>query len=215
MGKTKSIPQRRFCVDKPILSDKNISYEIYGKLQLDSEFKGKGESRMIKLNSKDKKSFMTEQDISDSTWKRKIAALEKKGLIKKIKTNEYELPEYGKTFFLIPENTIKHLLTVATPDVIKVYAYLGYKNSASSAYAKGKVLFTKAELVEVLGWSNSNRKVTHPKIDSILNFLLDSRLIQIEAINVNGKADGQRFQLNKFELIYRENDVLKKKVGQK
>lgn len=199
--------KRRFCVDNEVLSDKSLSYEVYGKLQLESEFKGKGESRMIKFNATERREFLKEIDnMSESTWKRKISALEKKGLIKKIKANEFELPEYGKTYFLIPEHTIAHLLTTATADVIKVYAYLGRKYSKTS-----NCLFTKTELVSILGWTATNRKKTFPKIDSILGCLIDARLIEIDQINISGKVDGSRFVLKKFSVNYVKNDVLKVK----
>ena len=198
--------KRRFCVDEPLLADKNISYEVYGKLQLESEFKGRGEPRMIKMTTATKKEYLKESGISESTWKRKISALEKKGLIIKIKANEYMLPEYGKTYFLISDKTLSHLLTTATAEVLKIYAYLGNKSTNKNNYC-----FTKTELVATLGWSATNRKTTFKKIDEILNCLLDAKLIELEQINVNGKVDGNRFVLKKFNTNYIGNDVLKVK----
>ena len=203
--------KRRFCVDQPVLSDKSISYELYGKLQLESEFKGKGESRMIKMTAAEKKDYMRECGLSESTWKRKVASLEQKGLIKRVKLNEYELPEYGRTYFLIPEKTIAHLLTTATAEVIKVYAYLGSKNSRLT----GGTLFTKTELAAILGWSASNRSNTNKKIDSILNCLIDARLIEIEQVNIDGTLTGSRLLLRKINLEYQGNSVLNFKKGQK
>ena len=203
--------KRRFCVDEPVLSDKSISYELYGKLQLESEFKGKGESRMIKMTAAEKKDYMDKCGFSENTWKRKVASLEKKGLIKRVKLNEYELPEYGRTYFLIPEKTIAHLLTTATAEVIKVYAYLGSKNNRVS----GGTLFTKTELAAILGWSATNRGTTNKKIDSILNCLIDARLVEIERINIDGTLSGSRFLLKKFNLDYQGNSVLSCKKDQK
>lgn len=163
--------KRRIPVDSKFIGDKKVSDLVYGKFQTESSFNRKGESRImdnIKLN---KSKWAKELGISRPTLDTKIKYLKKVKLV--VDKGEYfEIPEFGRRYFLIPEATLRFLVNTGNSDVIKIYAHLG----ALWNYNK-EVSFTQRQLLRVLGYAE-NKDSNHKKIEDILCSLVNNGLIK-------------------------------------
>lgn len=173
--------KKRMPLDEVFLHDKKVSDLVYGKMQVESKFIGKGEPRMLETKKINKKKWAEELGISRPTLDTKIKYLKKVKLIVD-KGEHLELPEFGKRYFLIPDDTLRFLVNTTNGDVIKVYSHLGAL-WAMKGYEAG---FTQNQLLEMLGYSKTSA-ASHKKIRDILDCLENNGLIStiVKEVGVN------------------------------
>ncbi len=166
--------KKRIPLDEVFIKDKKVSDLVYCKMQVESKFIGKGEPRMLEVKMINKSKWAQELGLSRPTLDTKIKYLKKVKLI--VDKGDYlELPEFGKRYFLIPDDTLRFLVNTANADVIKVYSHLG----GLWAMNKTGASFTQRQLLEVLGQA-ANKDTNHKKIRDILDCLENNGLISFE-----------------------------------
>ena len=93
------------------------------------------------------------------------------------KGDYFEIPEFGKTYFLIPDATLRFLVNTGNADVIKIYSHLG----ALWALDKTEASFTQRQLLTTLGYA-ANKADNHKKVEDILCSLVNNGLIEYREV---------------------------------
>lgn len=169
-----STVKKRIPLDEVFIHDKKVSDLVYGKMQVESKFIAKGEPRMLETKLINKSKWAAELGLSRPTLDTKIKYLKKVKLIVD-KGDYFELPEFGKRYFLIPDDTLRFLVNTTNADVIKVYSHLG----GLWAMNRTSASFTQRQLLEALGQA-PNKDSNHKKIKDILDCLENNGLIGYE-----------------------------------
>ena len=177
MGKKSN---KRIPIDA-FISDKKVSDLVYGKFQLESKFIEKGESRVMEKVRLSKTEWAKELGMSRPTLDTKIKYLKKVKLIID-KGETFEIPEFGKRYFLIPDDTLRFLVNTANAEVIKVYTHLGSIWKLNGTEAS----FTQRQLLEILGYA-PNKTENHKKISDILTCLVNNGLVAYREQKVGQK----------------------------
>ena len=109
--------KRRLPLDEVFIKDKKVSDLVYGKFQIESKFTEKGEARIMERVKLNKSQWAKDLGLSRPTLDTKIKYLKKVKLI--VDKGDYsEIPEFGKTYFLIPDETWRFLVNTGNADVI-------------------------------------------------------------------------------------------------
>lgn len=176
------------------ISDKKVSDLVYGKFQLESSFTEKGGARIMESVKLKKSEWARELEMSRPTLDNKIKYLKKVKLIVD-KGDYFEVPEFGKRYFLIPDDTLRFLVNTANADVIKVYTHLGSMWRQDPKAAS----FTQNQLLGVLGYA-ANKPANHKKIADILLCLKNNGLMTWEEKKVG---------VNRVQFITKFSDRIK------
>ena len=164
--------KRRLPLDEVFIKDKKVSDLVYGKFQIESKFTEKGEARIMESVKLNKSQWAKDLGLSRPTLDTKIKYLKKVKLIVD-KGDYFEIPEFGKTYFLIPDATLRFLVNTGNADVIKIYSHLG----ALWALDKTEASFTQRQLLTTLGYA-ANTAENHKKVEDILCYLVNNGLIE-------------------------------------
>lgn len=185
---------KRIPLDDIFITDKKVSDLVYGKFQLESKFTEKGESRVMDKVCLKKSEWAKELEMSRPTLDTKIKYLKKVKLILD-KGEVFEIPEFGKKYFLIPDETLRFLVNTSNADVIKVYTHLGglWKQCSDTAS------FTQNQLLSLLGYA-TNKPTNHKKIADILLTLKNNGLLAWEE---------RRVGVNSVQFITKFSDKVK------
>ena len=168
--------KRRLPLDEVFIKDKKVSDLVYGKFQIESKFTEKGEARIMERVKLNKSQWAKDLGLSRPTLDTKIKYLKKVKLIVD-KGDYFEIPEFGKTYFLIPDETLRFLVNTGNADVIKIYSHLG----ALWALNKTEASFTQRQLLTTLGYA-ANKADKHKKVEYILCSLVNNGLIEYEEV---------------------------------
>ena len=223
--------KRRFSLEEDFMKIKTLNDLIYGKLQSLS-YINKDNERFIYSSDFKQEKIAQELNIPIATFKRNFKALQVAGFVQKGKVKDlkgkqvscYYLPyNVNEKYKLIPTTTLDYLLQINTQNVIKVYLYLldkyEWKNKNNAQY-----IFTKAELIEAIGYSTKNNQGSYDLINYILTSLKNNGLINyeefyynnkipnIKLINVNTVVKGLEKQTQKVEL--QEQSMLEQTLAQ-
>lgn len=190
MGKKSN---KRIPIDT-FIADKKVSDLVYGKFQLESKFIEKGEPRVMDKVKLKKSEWAQELGMSRPTLDTKIKYLKKVKLIVD-KDDCFEIPEFGKRYFLIPDDTLRFLVNTTNADVIKVYTHLGSLWNQDEATAS----FTQNQLITLLGYAAAKPQ-NHKKIADILLLLKNNGLLRWEQRQVG---------TNKVQFITHFSDKVK------
>lgn len=165
--------QRRIPLDREFFS-KDILDILYGKIQVESSFTKKGEPRQMEKVKINKSDWAKALGVSRPTLDTKLKKLQKAKLIED-KGEYFEVPEFGKAFLLLPEDTLRFLINTGTSNVLKVYGHLGRLYALFGAKAN----FTENKMIEELGMSKT-QPANHKMIRDILDTLKNNGLIDVE-----------------------------------
>ena len=168
--------KRRLPLDEVFIKDKKVSDLVYGKFQIESKFTEKGEARIMESVKLNKSQWAKDLGLSRPTLDTKIKYLKKVKLIVD-KGDYFEIPEFGKTYFLIPDATLRFLVNTGNADVIKIYSHLG----ALWALDKTEASFTQRQLLTTLGYA-ANKADSHKKVEDILCSLVNNGLIEYKEV---------------------------------
>ena len=168
--------RRRLPLDEVFIKDKKVSDLVYGKFQIESKFTEKGEARIMERVKLNKSQWAKDLGLSRPTLDTKIKYLKKVKLIVD-KGDYFEIPEFGKTYFLIPDATLRFLVNTGNADVIKIYSHLG----ALWALDKTEASFTQRQLLTTLGYA-ANKADNHKKVEDILCSLVNNGLIEYREV---------------------------------
>ena len=164
--------KRRLPLDEVFIKDKKVSDLVYGKFQIESKFTEKGEARIMERVKLNKSQWAKDLGLSRPTLDTKIKYLKKVKLIVD-KGDYFEIPEFGKTYFLIPDETLRFLVNTGNADVIKIYSHLG----ALWALNKTEASFTQRQLLTTLGYAPNNAD-NHKKVEDILCSLVNNGSVE-------------------------------------
>ena len=221
-------PEQVFITDENFMKNKNLSDLVYGYMRIRSfATPGSAETNTYCFKSNitaDKiiKYYQEETKencpYSRNTIRRYIKLLLDSAWVDEIDYEgkpAYLLSQPGKgKFVLIRLETYKYLVDTATPNVIKIYAYLkdkmrvhnwikGHKNKDIPKYC-----FTKAELIDAIGYTvkggSKNAQNHYRAITNILNCLVSFGLIEIHEENrpVNNNISAHYFVLDDVKEDY-------------
>lgn len=189
--------KRRMPLDEAFIKDKKVSDLVYGKFQIESKFTEKGESRVMESVKLNKSQWAKDLGLSRPTLDTKIKYLKKAKLIVD-KGDYFEIPEFGKRYFLIPDDTLRFLVNTTNADVIKVYSHIGGLWAMNVKAAS----FTQNQLLELLGY-DKKRTANHKKISDILLLLKNNGLVETEE---------QQRGINKVQFVTGFSDTVKGNV---
>lgn len=174
---------RRIPTGGEFMEDKAISDLLYAWLQCNSRWR-QGESHRY-IDKKEVKMARLARGLGCDrrTIARQLNSLLEKGFLVE-ENGFYLLPPVGDYYFLVPAETLNYLLDTRSPNVIKVYCYLGnlYHYYGKDAY------FTQNSLLEAIGYS-STKGDNHQLIRNILFALeVQDKVIRFkrEVRSVNG-----------------------------
>lgn len=158
------------------LNSKRLNGELYAYLQSKSKPTKDGLTVVLKKDLPKQSDICKVLGIkSVTTYKTYLDYLIDQGYVIWDKDNRrYILPPQEDIYFLVPLQTIQHILDAFSPNAIKIYLYLGQRNK----YKPGQYVFTIAELAEHIGVSLTNHTTAYQMINHCLDVLVDSRLIR-------------------------------------
>lgn len=130
----------------------------------------------------------------------------------------YAIENITNNFAEMPLETLRYLVNTATPNVIKVYAFLKYKQTNHNWLVANKdpntppYRFSKKSLCEMLGYA-ANHVEALDMIEDILNCLINNELIVIhrEMVPVNSGKVGFFFCLDAVNEEYKNTINSKRK----
>ena len=142
---------------------------------------------------------------------------------KGIKAYRFENPTAGE-YVLVKLDTLKYLVDTATPNIIKVYAYLKNKYQQHLWIKKNKnpnvekFTFSRKDLIEALGYSSIDGKAgakNRRMIENILICLSNNGLIEISETEkiFNNNIKVPYFVLNKVNEDFKQEIISNRKAS--
>lgn len=224
--------KQRIPTEETFLKNKNLSDLIYGYLKVMSHcaFYEDGvvyqriERSLVTapkiIDYYKKESQERKAPFSENTIRKYIKALVGIEYLRPatIKSKNYYIIENCVSHFAeMPYETLRFLINVCTPNVIKIYAYLKYKYSTYCHFGyQNKFRFSQKSLCEVLGYNASNEEPIQ-QVKDILNILIALELIEIhqEYTKTNTGNTTQYYLLDKVNDDYKECDLTQIKQAKK
>lgn len=216
---------RTFPIKDEFLGDKRLNDIIYGFLQANSFFDSEQKKRYCwkaDTNAAKIYKYFSEQEMkspaSERTIRTMISLFDTCGLLEAGSLNGkkvYFLKDLEKgKYIYIKTETLRFLVNTASSNVIKVYAFLKAKQQQHIDFRYAEPYrFSKAKLLEVLGYTSQNNGQTLKMIGDILDNLQNNGLIRIhkEWIHTGNDNAAEYYVLDDVNDDYKHNDSRKSK----
>lgn len=202
-----------------LLTNKKVNDLVYGFYQSKSQLTNDRIRYVLKKDCtlKAMEAFYLENSqveipLGKKTFAQTTKLLIQSGLLEQTKINNriaYIIPDQKERFVTIKLGTLEYLVATATAGVIKTYSYLKWRYSYKQSTNGSDYLFSYAEILNMLGYKDVDKKETVRKAKYILDCLINNNLITIEEvfIPIQGKNNlrTRKFALKTVNEDYKRN----------